>query len=370
MVTNDDFYIALQIKINTSFFNDFEDNRDIRRFGSDPYRKSGVRKFIKENILNKRFLNRGELNQYKDNYKSMIPYLPSLSNLYVSLKDEASRKLLIDLLAYRLLGYRKVKLPTNTPERNETITQLYNEYQKAEQIDTGYKDWKLRKYDMSQYGFDMSLLFSPEGIYVDFILQQYRYKTTELEIGVQPGDTVIDAGGCWGDTALYFASRGARAVYCYEFLPDNLKLLNKNLALNPDLSKNIHVMEKPVWSESGKDVFFTADGPGSRVSFESLGGECQSGQTHTIDDLVIEEGLDQVDFIKMDIEGAESPALKGAANTIKKFSPDLAISIYHSLDDFAHLHEYIQKINPDYQLYLAHHTIHLEETILFATTRA
>lgn len=369
MATIDDFYIGLQNKVNRSFLNDYEDNRDVRRFGPDPYTKTGAKKILKEKVLSPRFLNRGEYSQYLDQYDLISPFLASLAKLFVELQDDASRELLIELLAYRLLGHRKVKLSTHNAFREETLGKLYQTWEHAEKLDTGYRDWVLGKFDLKPFGHDMKLFFSPEGIWVDFVLQQYRYHSPELEIGVQPNDVVIDAGGCWGDTALYFASRGAKQVFCYEFLPDNLDLLEKNFDLNPALREKVTVLDRPVWSEAGKEMYFTADGPGSRVSFENLGKGSQSAKTHTIDDLVKEQNLERVDFIKMDIEGAEGPALRGAQETIKQFSPDLAIAIYHSLNDFAHIHEYIHELNPDYKLYLAHHTIHLEETILFASVR-
>jgi hypothetical protein len=73
-----------------------------------------------------------------------------------------------------------------------------------------------------------------------------------------------------------------------------------------------------------------------------------------------------VDFIKMDIEGAEPYALKGAINTIKKFKPKLAIAIYHSLSDFVQIPKFIDDLGLGYKLHLSHCSIHEEETILFA----
>ena len=51
----------------------------------------------------------------------------------------------------------------------------------------------------------------------------------------------------------------------------------------------------------------------------------------------------------MDIEGAELPALKGAERSIKRYRPNLAISIYHSLDDFLDIPEYINSLKSGLQ---------------------
>jgi hypothetical protein len=68
----------------------------------------------------------------------------------------------------------------------------------------------------------------------------------------------------------------------------------------------------------------------------------------------------------MDIEGSELPALKGGINTIKKYKPKLAISIYHSMDDFVDIAQYLKSLDLGYDFYLKHVTIYDEETILFA----
>ena len=70
----------------------------------------------------------------------------------------------------------------------------------------------------------------------------------------------------------------------------------------------------------------------------------------------------------MDIEGAELKALKGAREALRKFKPKLAISVYHSLSDYIAIPQYINSLNLGYSFYLNHHTIHSEESILYATT--
>lgn len=59
-------------------------------------------------------------------------------------------------------------------------------------------------------------------------------------------------------------------------------------------------------------------------------------------------------FLKMDIEGAEYDALKGAERTIRKLHPKLAVCVYHGYDDLWRLPILIDNYNPDYKFYLRH----------------
>ncbi len=113
-------------------------------------------------------------------------------------------------------------------------------------------------------------------------------------------------------------------------------------------------------------MYYIDRGPGSRVFMkkdQSFDGEVKS---LSIDQLVKDMNLEKIDFIKMDIEGAEPYALKGAEATIRKFRPKLAIAIYHSLDDFTNIPKFINELDLGYKFYLAHFTIHAEETVLYA----
>lgn len=72
------------------------------------------------------------------------------------------------------------------------------------------------------------------------------------------------------------------------------------------------------------------------------------------------------DFIKMDIEGAELPALKGGMDIIKKFRPQLAISIYHSNEDFINIPLFLKENLENYIFKLGHYHPSLCETVLYA----
>jgi hypothetical protein len=71
-------------------------------------------------------------------------------------------------------------------------------------------------------------------------------------------------------------------------------------------------------------------------------------------------------FIKMDIEGSELEALYGAANTISKNLPRLAISIYHKFEDIVDILSYVHELAPTYRFYIRQCSYIDGETVLYA----
>jgi hypothetical protein len=70
-------------------------------------------------------------------------------------------------------------------------------------------------------------------------------------------------------------------------------------------------------------------------------------------------------FIKMDLEGWELSALRGSERHIAKDNPILAISVYHSIDDFWTIPKYITSVNNKYKIYLRHYTEGWSETVMY-----
>ena len=89
-------------------------------------------------------------------------------------------------------------------------------------------------------------------------------------------------------------------------------------------------------------------------------------KTIDIDTFKKKNNIQKVDFIKMDIEGAELPAIRGAKETIKTDRPQLAISIYHSNDDFVNIPQYLANELENYTLRLGHYSYNHCETVLYA----
>jgi hypothetical protein len=70
----------------------------------------------------------------------------------------------------------------------------------------------------------------------------------------------------------------------------------------------------------------------------------------------------------MDIEGSELEALCGAAKTIQRTKPRLAICIYHKPEDILEITLYIQSLVPEYKYYIRHNEIGLGGLVLYALT--
>ena len=291
--------------------------------------------------------------------------IAGFSNFYNLLSDQNSKDLLVKIITYRLLGKQRMKLPLNTPEYWEKREDAKSLIKSDETI--ALKDWTLVFLNLEEINYPIQLFATSAGIPTVYIDKQYEYKVGTL-IKAEQGDVVLDAGGCWGDTALYFAHEVGYdgKVYSFEFIPENLEIIERNMNLNPHLKDRIEITKKPVWSRSGEILHFAVNGPGSSVITENIENNHISFSSISIDDFIKEKNIRKVDFIKMDIESSEMNALEGAINTIKKYRPKLAISLYHKPNDFITIPYFISSLNLDYELYLGHHTIHNEEIVLFA----
>jgi len=73
-----------------------------------------------------------------------------------------------------------------------------------------------------------------------------------------------------------------------------------------------------------------------------------------------------VTYIKMDLEGSEMHALKGAKSTILKNKPKLAISLYHNQSHLVDIYKFISGLNLGYKFYFRIHTKVGSDVVLYA----
>lgn len=124
--------------------------------------------------------------------------------LYETLHDEASKKTLIEVLSYRLLGKDKVMLSTNTPHYWQMRQKSQSLADPTDIISVAPDGkWKLSRFHLDAIGYPLTFYSNPYAITTTFLLRHYAYGNS---IAPEKGDWVIDAGGCWGDTALFCAN--------------------------------------------------------------------------------------------------------------------------------------------------------------------
>lgn len=180
------------------------------------------------------------------------------------------------------------------------------------------------------------------------------FKENFLKFG--ENDIFVDCGAYDGDTTLKFVEKvNHKYKKIIFFEPDKESFLKAKENLRN--IKNVKFIKKGLFSKSGVFKFNSSGGLGSTID--------QDGNTE-IEVISIDEVLDEkADYIKMDIEGAELEALKGAKKQLEQ-GVQLAISLYHKSQDIWEIPEYIKQINPDYKFYLRHYTNAIFETVLYA----
>jgi FkbM family methyltransferase len=151
---------------------------------------------------------------------------------------------------------------------------------------------------------------------------------------VKPGDVVLDFGGHIGLFAVIAsqATGPTGKVYSFEPSPSTNQLLQKSVAIN-NADGIIKTFQKAVGGSVGKTTFFVSDGQADNAN--SLVNYKEDRPFHgidievtTIDAFVKEQQLTKVNFVKIDVEGAEYDALQGGVETFNKFKPTCILAIH------------------------------------------
>jgi len=152
-------------------------------------------------------------------------------------------------------------------------------------------------------------------------------------------------------------------IYAFEPCKQLVPICQKRFMENN--IERYELIEKVCWSEKTEVCFETREEELSASYVSEERGKTKL-MADSIDNILARAESDRVTFIKMDIEGSELEALKGAEKSIIKWRPRLAISIYHKPEDILEIPAYLLGLVPDYNFYIRHYSSGLHETVLYA----
>lgn len=193
------------------------------------------------------------------------------------------------------------------------------------------------------------------GVFVD---EENQYFDPIMQFGEH--EIFLDVGACNGNTSVEFAKRvngKYDKIYLFEPEASNLEIIAENTFVQDLIAKEI--VPLGAWHQKEVLSFVTGFSGACKISDSGTVEIPCDSMDHILKDV-------PVTFIKMDIEGAELNALKGAKEMILKYKPKLAISVYHKPEDIIEIPAFIKSLVPEYQLYMRHYCSFYAETILYA----
>lgn len=194
--------------------------------------------------------------------------------------------------------------------------------------------YKINKMDKKSLIYETTfkdlIFFTNEPLYTitpDFDNYQHFYSSKD-------GDIIIDGGANIGALSLLFSKKvGSNGhVFCFE--PDryNITKLISNFALNTNHFDNYSIHEELIWSSDSLVDFQESGTVASSALWFSNEENIVKKQAMTLDHWCELNAIKHIDFIKMDIEGAELEAVEGCMDIIRKFRPNFAIASYHMVN--------------------------------------
>ena len=184
------------------------------------------------------------------------------------------------------------------------------------------------------------------------IAEQQAGIYTPNEPPMKTGDVILDCGANIGTFSKKCFQYHPKLVISVEPAPGNLNCLKRNLASEARSGRSV-IVPTGLWSQEGKLVLSLDPQNPLRhsVVFDRGAHSEVSINVRTIDSIVSELRLENLHFLKMDIEGAELEALEGARETIRKFRPTLSIAVEHGKDLIANARaviDLVRGIRADY----------------------
>jgi FkbM family methyltransferase len=169
-----------------------------------------------------------------------------------------------------------------------------------------YRPFKLKIGDLLISGPDKASFASMwEEIYFNEI---YAFSSSSKE------KLILDIGANIGLSAMYFSQKYSTAViHAYEADPTIFEYLKENIAINS--IKNVYLHNKAIWKKDGCLEFHSEGADAGRISSESLHRNTITVEAVSLEEVMLSFGK-EIDFVKMDIEGAETEVILSVSSTL------------------------------------------------------
>src|SRR5918996_3920552 len=166
------------------------------------------------------------------------------------------------------------------------------------------------------------------------------------------GDIVVDIGAHIGRYTIIASKRvGAQGkVVAIEAHPGNFEMLNRNIKLNQ--LTNVIPLNYAVYSKETKIKLYLPEVESGYTIYNTIMSNRARTEdkfvevnANTLDYILQSKGITDVNWVKIDVEGAEFEVLKGASNVLSK-SKDIALLIeVHGLDNHIPILEFVSSYN-------------------------
>lgn len=164
-------------------------------------------------------------------------------------------------------------------------------------------------------------------------------------------EVFVDLGAYNGDSTLSFINNFGvyKRIYCYEMTDSSMEIMKQRLA---DFDHIVY-RQVAVGSMAGTVCINPVNGLSSYTVMSQESNIEEPSHTIQIPMVKLDDDIQEpITFLKMDIEGSELEAMKGAEQHIRNDKPKLAVCSYHNNHHIYEIPQLMKKYNPQYKLYM------------------
>lgn len=209
----------------------------------------------------------------------------------------------------------------------------------------------------------MDSIFSGNIQYFDKEIIKLSDDEILADCGSAPGEIISDF--------IKLNSGKFRNIFGFEPDKYNYRQLKRDISVLKD--DRISLVNAAVSDRDGLSKFYELGSPESGMdktgTYRSFSSQTSAKTASSVKTVSLDNFFKDSrppTFIKMDIEGAEADALKGAKNIIARYKPKLAVCIYHKPEDLWEIPLQIHRLNKKYKFYVRHYSHELCETVCYA----